>query len=272
VVGLLAEGRAEVVELHQHAEDVLEGEVRFLDVHGGVGGDDDVDVGQGLHGAAVVAGVGDGVKAEGAGELEGADAVLAVAAGRDGEEDVAGLAEGFDLALEDVVEGVVVADGGEDAGVGGEGDGAKGGAVDGEAGYEFGDEVLGVGCGASVAADEELVAGLHGVGGDARGFDDSCVDGLVVADFRHGVDGQAELTADEVDHGAVLPGILLFRILGGALAEVGVVAGDPVLAGWGEDVEVDGVFEGLGGVRQVGGDDEDFAGTDDHVDGGALFA
>ena len=57
-------------------------------------------------------------------ELEGLDAVAAVAAGGDGEEDVAGLAEGFDLALEDVVEGVVVADGGENAGVGGEGDGA----------------------------------------------------------------------------------------------------------------------------------------------------
>lgn len=57
------------------------------------------------------------------------------------------------------------------------------------------------------------------------------------------------------------------------LAEVGVVAGDPVLAGWGEDVEVDGVFEGFGGVGKMGGDDEDFAGTDDLVDGGTfLFA
>lgn len=31
---------------------------------------------------------------------------------------------------------------------------------------------------------------------------------------------------------------------GGFLAEVGVVLVDPVLAGWCEDVEVDGVFEG----------------------------
>lgn len=177
----------------------------FLDVHRRVGGDDDVDVGEGFHGAAVVASVGDGVEAEGAGQGEGLDAVFAVAAGGDGEEDVAGLAEGFDLALEDVVEGVVVADGGEDAGVGGEGDGAEGGAIDGEAGYEFGDEVLGVGGGASVAADEELVAGLHGVGGDAGGFDDGGVDGVVVKDFRHGVDGLGELAADDVDHGAVLP-------------------------------------------------------------------
>lgn len=45
-------------------------------------------------------------------------------------------------------------------------------------------------------------------------------------------------------------------------AEVGVVAADPVLAGWGEDVEVDGVFEGEGRVGDVWGNDEDAAGAD----------
>ena len=189
VLGLFAEVFAEDEALYQHAEDVFEGEVGFLDVHRDVGGDDDVDVGEVFHCAAVVAGVGDGVEAEGVGQLESADAVLRVAGGGDGEEDVAGLAEGFDLALEDVVEGMVVADGGEDAAVGGEGDGTEGGAVDGEAGYELGYEVLGVGCGATVAADEELVAGLHGVGGDVGGFDDGGVDGGVVADPGHGFYG-----------------------------------------------------------------------------------
>jgi hypothetical protein len=47
------------------------------------------------------------------------------------------------------------------------------------------------------------------------------------------------------------------------LTEVAVVLIEPVLAGWGEDVEVDGVFEGLGGVGEVAGDDEDLAGSDD---------
>ncbi len=94
--------------------------------------------------AAVVAGEGDGGEGEGAGALEGAEAVGGVAGGGDGEQDVAGLAEGFDLAGEDVVEAVVVADGGEDGAVGGEGDGAEGGAVDGEADDELGDDVLGV--------------------------------------------------------------------------------------------------------------------------------
>lgn len=49
------------------------------------------------------------------------------------------------------------------------------------------------------------MAGLHGVGGDAGGFDDGGVDGVVVQDFRHGVDGLGELAADDVDHGAGLP-------------------------------------------------------------------
>jgi hypothetical protein len=39
-------------------------------------------------------------------------------------------------------------------------------------------------------------------------------------------------------------------------AEVAVVFVDPVLAGRGEDVEVDGVFEGGGGVVEVARDDE----------------
>ena len=45
-------------------------------------------------------------------------------------------------------------------------------------------------------------------------------------------------------------------------AEVGVVFVDPVLAGWGEDVEVDAVFFGGGRMGQVAGDDEDLACVD----------
>ena len=43
------------------------------------------------------------------------------------------------------------------------------------------------------------------------------------------------------------------------LAEVGVVAVDPVLAGWVEDVEVYCVFEGEGFVGDIGWDAEDVA-------------
>lgn len=47
--------------------------------------------------------------------------------------------------------------------------------------------------------------------------------------------------------------------LGKLFAEVGVGAVDPVFSGRGEDVEIDGVFEGLGGMRQVWRDDEGFS-------------
>ena len=59
-----------------------------------------------------------------------------------------------------------------------------------------------------------------------------------------------------VDHGA--PGFEA-----AASAEVGVGFVDPVFAGWGEDVEGQGVFEGDGGVGDASGDDEDLAGFDD---------
>ncbi len=41
-----------------------------------------------------------------------------------------------------------------------------------------------------------------------------------------------------------------------SLAEIAVVSVDPVLARWGEDVKVDGVFECGRGVVKVAGDDE----------------
>jgi hypothetical protein len=47
------------------------------------------------------------------------------------------------------------------------------------------------------------------------------------------------------------------------LTEVTVVFVDPILARWGEDVEVDAVGERGGGVRKVARNDEDFAGVDD---------
>ena len=45
-------------------------------------------------------------------------------------------------------------------------------------------------------------------------------------------------------------------------SQVGVIAVDPILARGIEDVEIDGVFEGEGFVRNVGRDAEDFASVD----------
>jgi hypothetical protein len=189
-------GGVEVEGLYEHAEDVFEGEVGLLDVHGDGGGDDDVVVAEVAHFSAAGAGEADGDEVLLAGLVEGVEDVGGVAGGRDGEEDVAGLTEGFDLAGEDLIEAEVVAAGGEDGGVGGEGDGAEGGAGVFEADDELGDEVLGVGGGASVAGDEELVAGLHGGGGELGDGDESVGDGFVGEDGLEGGDGLDELSLD----------------------------------------------------------------------------
>ena len=132
--------------------------------------------------------------------MEGVEDVGGVARGGDADEDVAGLAEGFDLAGEDLVEAEVVGAGGEDGGVGGEGDCAEGGAVFGEADYELGYEVLGVGGGASVAGYEEFVSGFQGLRGELCNGDDGVGDGLVGEDGLHGGDGLSELLLDDVLH------------------------------------------------------------------------
>jgi hypothetical protein len=193
---LLSPALFEVFAFHEHAEDVFEGEVGFLDVHGDGGGDDDVVVAEIAHLAAARAGEADGGDAGFAGLFEGVEDVGGVAGGGDSEKDVAGLAEGFDLAGKDLIETEVVAAGGEDGGVGGEGDGAEGGAGVGETDDELGDEVLGVGGGASVAGDEELVAGLHGVGGEFGDSDERVGDGFVGSDGLQGGDGLSELFLD----------------------------------------------------------------------------
>jgi hypothetical protein len=199
-LGFLVEVVAEGEALDEHAEDVFEGEVRLLDVHGDGRGDDNVVVAEGAHVAAVVAGEADGGDADDLGLSDSSDEVFGVAGGGDGQEDIAGLAEGLDLAGEEVVEAVVVAGCGEDRCVGGEGDGAEGRAVDGEADDELGDEMLGIGGGATVSGYEELVAGFHGLGSEFGDGDKSFGDGIVGEDGLHGGDGLSELLLYQVLH------------------------------------------------------------------------
>jgi len=47
--------------------------------------------------------------------------------------------------------------------------------------------------------------------------------------------------------------------------------GEPVLSGWSEDVEEDGVFDCVGAVDEVWGDDEGIAGVEDLLLDGAVF-
>jgi hypothetical protein len=206
VLGLRVEGGGEVETLDCHAEDVLKGEVAFLDVHGDVGRDDDIVIAEVPHLAAVVAAEADGDEVHLAGLVEGLEDVGGVARGGDTEEDVAGLAEGFDLSRKDAIEAEVVAGSGKYRGICRKGNGAEGRTVGGEADYELGDEVLGVGGGASVAGDEEFAASLHGVGGDLGDGDDGIGDVKVGEGGLHGGDGLGQMFLNDVLHLEWAPG------------------------------------------------------------------
>src|ERR1039458_595178 len=112
---LVKEFFSEVLALDQKAEDVLESEVRLLDVHGDARGDDDVNVGERLHDSSVMSQVAHRMDAHGAREFERLDAVFRVAAGRDGQQDVSLAAQRLDLPFEDILVAVVVSYRSQDA-------------------------------------------------------------------------------------------------------------------------------------------------------------
>jgi len=97
------------------------------------------------------------------GESDGVKDVGRIAAGGDGDGDIAGAAEGFDLAGEDAAEAVIIGDGGDSGKIRGQGERGKRGAIKGEAANEFGGNVLGVRGAAAVAEEENLVAALEGM-------------------------------------------------------------------------------------------------------------
>ena len=198
--GLAVKLRAKAAEFHQHAEDVFEREVRLLNVHRRRRRNDDVQIAVLGHLAAAIAAEASGCKAHLAGKLKGADDVAGASGGRDAEEDVAARAEGFDLAGEDAIEGVIVRDGSEQRGVGGESDGAECRAVGDEAANELGGEVLGVGCGAAIAGDEQFSAGLERGGGEFAEPDESVRNRVIGEDRLQRGDGLGELPADDVLH------------------------------------------------------------------------
>jgi len=67
-----------------------------------------------------------------------------IAAGGNGDGNVAGAAKGFDLAGEDAAEAVVIGDSGDGGKICGQGERGKSGAIKGEAANEFRGDVLGV--------------------------------------------------------------------------------------------------------------------------------
>lgn len=104
---------------------------------------------------------GDGLEAEFLRLGERGEDVAGVAARSERDDEVAGLGEAGDLAGEDVVVAVVVADAGEERAVAVERDGRERAAILLVAADEFGGEMLGLGRAAAVAADKEFVAALE---------------------------------------------------------------------------------------------------------------
>src|SRR5204863_819447 len=87
-----------------------------------------------------------------------ADDVGALATGREGDEDIVGGDQGFDLAGEDVLEAVIVGSGGQNRGVGGEGESGETGTIGTEANDQLGSEMDGVGSAAAIAEEDDLAA------------------------------------------------------------------------------------------------------------------
>src|SRR5690606_12256951 len=121
-------------------------DVYFLDAHGAVVGDAQVNVGLHEHAAdfaTALAGERDHGHLAVVRGFDGLDDVGRVAAGGDCHQYVAGLAQRVDLALEYGVEAVIVADRREYGRVGVQGDTGQGEATTLESADQFGDEMLG---------------------------------------------------------------------------------------------------------------------------------
>ena len=88
--------------------------------------------------------------------VNGFDDVFGIARCGNADQHVAHPPQGADLFAENVVEAVIVADGGEGGGVGGEGNGGQLHAFLLKAAGHFGGKVLGVGCGTAVAANKDF--------------------------------------------------------------------------------------------------------------------
>lgn len=130
--------------------------MEFLDaVAEPAAGSGDVHVADQLERVVVVAREGDDLHGLGFGLLRRVEDVRALAAGADGEEDVAGLPVGFDIATKDVLEPIVVSDAGDVRRIG-DRDGGVGGAIVAVAAGELLGEVHGVAHGPAVAAGHHL--------------------------------------------------------------------------------------------------------------------
>ena len=130
--------------------------MRFLNARGRVAPHEELDLRPAFGGSAVAAEERDGRQAAGLSLLQRAQDIFRIAAGCDGDEDVAGLTKAGDLAGEDLVVAVIVADRAHEAPTLGEVKRRIGAPIGREATAELGREIGAVRRAPAVAADEKL--------------------------------------------------------------------------------------------------------------------
>ncbi len=130
---------------------MAEQDVAFLNARSIVGRHAQTNINKGFEFAAGTPGEGGGVHAHFFGDRDGVKNVGRIAACGNGDGDVAGAAEGFDLSRKDSAEAVIIGDGGDGGEICGEGERGKGGTIEGEAANEFRGDVLGVRGAATIA-------------------------------------------------------------------------------------------------------------------------
>ena len=176
--------------------------VRFLNPGRHLAGNDQVYCGKPPGVAAILAEQRDAFELEPASLLERAEDVLRPAAGGDRDDDVASLAKAPHLPCEQVLEAVVVADGGQQAAVGGQVDRRKGGAVAHEAADILGGEVGRVARAAAVAACYQLAAVFQAIPDQPGGAQDVLLQRAQRFDGPGGlVDGCRDLTHETPIYG-----------------------------------------------------------------------
>jgi len=145
--------------LDHFAKHVEEQFVAFLNPRGVITGHEQIERGHAFRKAAIPAEETDAFDAPAPGLLQRAQNIFRLAAGGEGDDQIARLGQAPDLARENFVGAVVVAHGGHQFAIGRERNGRIWPAVGDEAAEKFRGQVRGVGRAAAIAADEQLVAG-----------------------------------------------------------------------------------------------------------------
>ena len=135
----------------------------FLDAGGRIAVDHDEVIAQALHLPTVAAGQSHGDGPQFVRDHERADNIRRVSARRDANHDISLADEAFDLLAEDGLKPVVVAEGSQHGGIGGERQNRERSSVHLEAPDELGSHVLGIRGAPAVAHDIHAVIGLKGL-------------------------------------------------------------------------------------------------------------